>query len=76
MSSNGTAVNYTYSGNKLSTIKYGNDTYSFEYDNYGNIKRTLVNNKPLSTNTYGANNGVLEKTTYGNGAVREYTYDS
>ena len=51
-------VNYTYSGSKLSTINYGSDTYSFTYDSFGNVLSTKVGEKPLSTNTYGANNGV------------------
>ncbi len=51
-------VNYTYSGSKLSTINYGSDTYSFNYDVFGNVVSTNVGGKALSTNTYGANNGV------------------
>ena len=69
-------VNYTYSGSKLSTISYGSDTYSFEYDNFGNVVSTNVGGKPLSTNTYGANNGVLLQTKYGNEDVKTYTYDT
>ncbi len=69
-------VNYTYSGSKLSTISYGTDTYSFTYDSFGNVVSTNVGGKALSTNTYGANNGVLQSTAYGNGAVKNYTYDS
>ena len=69
-------VNYTYSGSKLTGINYGSDNYSFDYDSFGNVVSTNVGGKALSTNTYGANNGVLQKTTYGNGAVKNYTYDS
>ncbi len=80
--SNNTKVVYGYEGNKLSNISigYGNDceyneTYSFTYDEFGNIKTTKVGNVELSTNTYADNNGVLTKTTYGNGDGKIFTYD-
>ena len=69
-------VNYTYSGSKLSTINYGSDNYSFTYDSFGNVVSTNVGGKPLSTNTYGANNGVLLQTKYGNDDVKTYAYDT
>lgn len=71
-----TSVSYSYDGNRLESITYGTDTYSFVYDAYGNVVSTKVNGKPLSTNTYKANNGVLESTTYGNGDQSSYTYDT
>lgn len=75
VSSEDSSVSYTYDGDRLSTITFGADEYSFNYDNWGNVLSTQINNKALSTNTYGANNGVLQKTTYGNGTERRYTYD-
>ena len=75
VSSSGSSVSYTYDKDRLSTITFGSDVYSFVYDSWGNAVSTKINGKALSTNTYGANNGVLEKTTYGNGAVKQYAYD-
>ena len=81
VSSEDSSVSYTYDGDRLSTITFGpsnddsKDVYRFNYDNWGNVLSTQINNKALSTNTYGVNNGVLQKTTYGNGTERRYTYD-
>ena len=81
-------VYYTYdSANRLDAIKFGKyfngafdtnkyEKYYFKYDEFGNIKQTLVGSQPLSTNTYEENNGVLKKTVYGNGDSRRFTYNN
>ncbi|MBQ3133559.1 MAG: DNRLRE domain-containing protein [Clostridia bacterium] len=67
-------VSYTYDGDRLDTLSYGSDTYSFEVDRFGNTLSTSVNGHLLSSNTYAANNGKLKTATYGNGDVRTYSY--
>ena len=79
----GTKVNYTYAGNRLSGITYTgtasgspSESYSFDYDSYGNVKSTKVGGQTLSTNTYGAKNGALTTVTYGNGDKRNHNYNN
>ena len=50
-------------------------TYTFEYDSFGNVTKVKVGTYTLVTYTYAANNGNLTKTTYGNGAYIENVYD-
>ena len=75
------SVVYNYDGNRVKSISLGygtnntyNETYNFEYDSFGNIKTTMVGTKPLSTNTYGANNGILLESNYGNNDGIKYSY--
>lgn len=80
VSSGKSTVTYSYATNRLNSIIAAatgvNEQFSFEYDSYGNVTKTFVGNTALSTNTYGANNGLLTSSTYGNGDVLSYTYDS
>ena len=57
-----------------STVKE-NQTYTFEYNDYGQITSTSVGNVTLSTNTYD-NRARLIGTTYGNGDRLGYSYDN
>ena len=66
---------YTYLDDRLSTIKHNDTLFTFQYDSFGNVKSTKVNDKEISLNTYEENNGNLLKTTYGNGQSLNYTYD-
>lgn len=79
---NYTKVNYTYTGNRVNTISYGygndclyNESYSFVYDNFGNVLQTKVGNTVLSENDYDENNGILEESKYGNNDSVKYDYD-
>ena len=74
-SSAGTSVSYTYDGTRLETLTFGGDVFSFETDLFGNATSTSVNGLSLSTNTYGAYNGPLQRTTYANGDVEAYGYN-
>lgn len=74
-SSAGTTVSYTYDGTRLQTLTFGDDTFSFETDLFGNAVSTSLNGLSLSTNTYGVNNGLLQQTTYANGDVETYGYN-
>ena len=73
-------VTYEYNGKQqLNKIIFGNTTkeeYYFEYDAFGNITQTKVGSQPLCTNTFKPFNGVLEKTEYGNGDSRRYSYNN
>ena len=68
-------VSYTYDGNRLKTLAYGQDTYTFNVDRFGNATSTTINGKTLSANAYAANNGKLQSVTYGNGDLRTYSYN-
>ncbi len=68
-------VSYEYDGNRLESLTYGDDTYTFEVDRFGNARSTSINGKLLSVNTYAARNGKLDYVTYRTGDVRTYTYN-
>ncbi len=43
---------------------------------FGGLLNTKVAGTTLMKNTYQSNNGTLQKSTYGNGDYKEYSYDS
>ncbi|MBP3415418.1 MAG: RHS repeat protein, partial [Clostridia bacterium] len=76
-------VDYTYTHGVLDTITRNSDSntandvkYTFVYDEFGNTKSVRVGTQPLITHTYAANNGLLTRSDYGNGAYSVPTYDS
>lgn len=70
-------VTYTYNNNGyLSTVSSPSTTYNFSYDAWGNNTSVSIGNRTLNTNTFGANNGLLTCSTYGNGFALGYIYDS
>ena len=66
---------YEYENDRISSITHNGFSYNFTYDNFGNRLTTSVGNRLLMTNQYGANNGLLVKSTYGNGHYVENEYD-
>ncbi len=68
-------VRYAYDGDRLSSLMFGDDTYTFEVDQFGNARSASINGKLLSVNTYNDYNGKLYYVTYRTGDVREYTYN-
>ena len=78
-SADNSKVTYTYNDNgQLTSIKSPGDspTYNFAYDKWGNNTEVKVGSQTLVENTYAANNGLLEKQTYGNGFVVGHKYDT
>ena len=67
---------YNYTNQRLTSITHNGFNYNFTYDGFGNRLTTKVGSQTLMTNTYGANNGMLTKSTYGNGDYVENVYDS
>lgn len=66
---------YTYENDMLKTITHNGFTYTFIYDNFGNLKQTKVGSQVLATNNYEANNGNLISQAYGNNQTISYNYD-
>ncbi|MCL2859832.1 MAG: hypothetical protein FWF46_04605 [Oscillospiraceae bacterium] len=66
---------YTYENDSLKTITHNGTTYTFNYDNWNNVKNVFVGSQNLITNNYEGNNGKLTSATYGNGQTVSYTYD-
>lgn len=66
---------YTYENDMLKTIIHNGFTYTFIYDDFGNLKQTKVGNQVLSTNNYEANNGNLISSVYANNQTISYNYD-
>ncbi len=73
----GKTVNYAYdgSGTRLTGITHNGFNYNFTYDAFGNVLTTKAAGTTLMTNTYGTGNGLLNKSTYGNGDYVSYNYD-
>ena len=72
-------MQYTYDKGNLSSVQRTNNfksqSYSFTYDNFGNMLTAAVGGRTLSTNTYLYGTGLLNQQTYGNGDVVSFTYD-
>ncbi len=66
---------YVYEKDRITAITHNGSTYKFAYDDFGNRRTVHVGTKLLMTNQYGANNGLLTKSTYGNGHYVENEYD-
>jgi len=66
---------YTYDLDKLSTITHNGFDYEFSYDSFNNPYQVKVAGVTLITNSYQANNGPLDTSTYGNGDLVKYEYD-
>ena len=73
---NSAKVSYTYNSlNQLSTIQTNGTTYTFTYDDFGNTSTIKIGSTTISNVTRNANNGKVNKVTYGNGITASYTYD-
>ena len=72
--SGGKTVSYSYddSQTRLTGITHNGFNYNFTYDVFGNVLTTKAAGTTLMTNTYGAGNGLLTKSTYGNGDYVNY----
>lgn len=66
---------YTYENDRLKTITHNGFTYTFIYDDFGNLKQTKVGEQVLSTKNYASNNGNLTSEEYGNSQTISYGYD-
>ncbi|MBC8533591.1 RHS repeat-associated core domain-containing protein [Yeguia hominis] len=68
---------YTYGQRGLlGSIESPTTTYQFGYDAFWNPTSVKVGTQALVTNAYEANNGNLTSSTYGNGFVVGYGYDT
>lgn len=61
---------YTYSNDKLSSIQRNGFAYNFNYDNYGKLLNTKVNNNTLASYTYVGEN--VKQITFANGQTISY----
>ena len=71
------AVSYAYNskGYLTSLTTPNSGTYTIAYDNFGNTSSIKAGSFTLAQYVYNANNGKLNKTTYGNGFYTENVYD-
>ena len=75
------SVEYNYVNGYLSSVIRENSgtttqSYSMEYDTFGNLLSLSVGNIEMLTCEYGARNGLLIKQVYANGNTIVYTYDN
>ena len=69
-------IGFTYGDfEDVTGITHNGFTYGFTYDAFGNVLTTSIAGRVISTNTYGPENGSLEKTTLADGTVLENSYD-
>ena len=70
-------ASYTYDKGRLSSLTYGDFTYDFTYDIWGNLTCVEINDSTLVSYIYGTSawNRQAETMTYGNGNTVYYTYD-
>ncbi len=75
---NGTTMtaNYTYSDDRITSISHLGTTYNFEYDDYGNQTCVKVGEQPLVSYSYNTKKTDINKITYGNGFIINYTLDT
>ena len=68
---------YTYDKGRLTALHYGDFTYAFTYDVWGNVLSVKLNGSPLVSYDYGdkAWERQVSTMTYGNGNTVYYTYD-
>ena len=76
---------YGYTDDKMTSVTHNGFQYLFDYDSMGRISATYVasengGKRLLSGNTYvpatnGVASGLVKSLTYGNGAIKSYTYD-
>lgn len=67
---------YYTDGGDISKIVNNGTNYNMAYDDFNNMISAIIGNQTIKTNTFGKNNGLLQKTTYGNGNYETFTYDS
>lgn len=71
---------YSYTNDYLTTVAHngpvGDVSFGFEYNGLGWLTKTKVGTQSLATNTLRARTGRLDSTTYGNGQIMNFTYDT
>lgn len=67
---------YGYTHDRLTSITHNGFTYGFSYDGFGNALETEAAGQSLASYQYAAQNGPLQKVTYGNGDYVRYVYDA
>lgn len=74
----GTVSNtYTYNLNKnIASVNRNGFSYHFNYDEYGNNTSVSIGDQPLFTNTVPSDGGNFTKSSFGNGNVLNYLYNS
>lgn len=63
---------YSYENGYLRSICHGGTIWRYEYDETGNLIQTEIGGRSICSNVY--ENGILQKTVYGNGQENEYLY--
>jgi len=77
----GKSNEYVYLNGQLSQVKHKNgsavfETYTYSYDDYGNVTNVRVGNRLLESYSYtDVRRGTVGTMTYGNGDYETYTYD-
>ena len=70
------SVDYTYEKDRLKTVGKGGMTYSFGYDDFGNLSQVKVGSHLLASNTYTMNGTQLDRSILANNTGVCYTYDA
>ena len=68
-------VEYSYTGDNLTTIAHNGFNYGLSYDAFGNVIGINVNGDSITSYSYDYTRGLLAQTSYGNGFSEHYVYD-
>ena len=68
-------VEYSYTGDNLTTIAHNGFNYGLSYDAFGNVIGINVNGDLITSYSYDYTRGLLAQTSYGNGFSEHYVYD-
>ena len=70
-------ASYSYDKGRLTSLTYGDFSYDFTYDIWGNLTCVKMNNSTLVSYNYGSSawNRQAVTMTYGNGNTVYYSYD-
>lgn len=70
------SAQYSYEFGRLTGLDFGDYSYTFTYDVWGNVLTVSMNDRLLITYNYGnyGYDGTVESLTYGNGKSVFYTY--
>lgn len=66
------ADTYAYEDGYLSAVCHGGTVWRYRYDEEGNVIQTKIGERIICSNEY--ENGIAQKTIYGNGQENEYLY--
>lgn len=76
MTGKNVAVRYVYENDRLKGIAHNGFKYTYDYDNYGNLKSVSIGDVELEHNSFRNKNGLADQTKYATGESVRNVYDA